>query len=40
MTIMEKTKHFTNPLNWITEDDSTIIDNFEDKFTLLENPIL
>jgi AraC-like DNA-binding protein len=35
---MEKSRHFTNPLNWVTEDDSTIIDNFEDKFTLLENP--
>ena len=35
---MENSKHFTNPLNWITEDDSTIIDYFEDKFTLLENP--
>jgi AraC-like DNA-binding protein len=35
---MEKSRHFTNPLNWVTEDDSTIIDNFEDKFILLENP--
>ena len=35
---MEKSRHFTNPLNWVTEDDSTIIDYFEDKFTLIENP--
>ena len=35
---MEKTRHFTNPLNWIKEDNRTIIDYFEDKFTLLENP--
>jgi AraC family transcriptional activator of pobA len=35
---MEKSRHFSNPLNWVTEDDSTIVDNFEDKFTLLENP--
>lgn len=35
---MENSRHFTNPLNWVTEDDSTLIDNFEDKFTLIENP--
>ena len=35
---MEKSRPLTNSLNWFTEDDSTIIDNFEDKFTLLENP--
>jgi AraC family transcriptional activator of pobA len=35
---MEKSRHFTNPLNWVTEDDSTIIDYFENKITLLENP--
>jgi AraC-like DNA-binding protein len=35
---METSRHFTSPLNWFTKDESTIIDNFEDKFTLLENP--
>ena len=35
---MEISRHFTNSLNWVTEDDSTIIDYFEDKFTLIENP--
>ena len=35
---MEKSRHFINPLNWVAENDSTIIDSFEDKFTLLENP--
>jgi AraC family transcriptional regulator, transcriptional activator of pobA len=38
MNRMEKSGYFTNPINWVTEDDSTIIDNFEDKLTLLENP--
>ena len=35
---MEKSRHSANPLNWLTEDNSTITDNFEDKFTLIENP--
>jgi AraC family transcriptional regulator, transcriptional activator of pobA len=35
---MERLRHFTNLLSWGTEENSTIIDNFEDKFTLLENP--
>jgi AraC-like DNA-binding protein len=35
---METSRHFTTPLNWFTKDENTIIDNFEDKFTLLENP--
>jgi AraC family transcriptional regulator, transcriptional activator of pobA len=35
---MEFSRHFTTPLNWFTEDESTIIDNFEDKLILLENP--
>jgi AraC-like DNA-binding protein len=35
---MGKSRHFTNPLNWDTGDNSTTIDNFENKITLLENP--
>jgi AraC family transcriptional regulator, transcriptional activator of pobA len=35
---MEITRYFTNLLSWVTEDESTIIDNFENKFILLENP--
>ena len=35
---MEESRHFTNPLNWVTGDDSTVIDYFENKITLLENP--
>ena len=35
---METSRHFTSPLNWFTKDESTIIDNFEDKFILLEDP--
>jgi len=35
---MEKSRYFTNPLNWVTEDNGTAIDNFENKITLLENP--
>jgi AraC-like DNA-binding protein len=35
---MGESRHFTNPLNWKTDDDSTEIDNFENKITLLENP--
>jgi AraC-like DNA-binding protein len=31
-------KHFTNPLNWVTGDERTAIDNFENKIILLENP--
>jgi len=35
---MEKLRHFTNPLNWVTGDDSTTLDNFDNKIILLENP--
>ena len=35
---MRKSRHFTNPLNWVTGDDSTTIDNLENKIILLENP--
>jgi AraC-like DNA-binding protein len=35
---MGKSRLFTNPLNWATGDNSTTIDNFENKITLLENP--
>lgn len=35
---MEISGNFTNPLYRISEDDSIIIDYFEDKFTLIENP--
>jgi AraC family transcriptional activator of pobA len=35
---MEKSRHFTNPSNWIFGDESTTIDNYENKITLLENP--
>jgi AraC family transcriptional regulator, transcriptional activator of pobA len=35
---MEILRHFTIPLNWVTGDDSTAIDNFENKIILLENP--
>lgn len=35
---MRKTEQFTNPLNWVTEDDSTKLDNFENNILLLENP--
>jgi AraC family transcriptional regulator, transcriptional activator of pobA len=35
---MGKSRHFTNPLNWNMRDDSTTIDNFENKIILLENP--
>ena len=30
--------HFTNPFNWISGDESTIIDSYENKITHLENP--
>ena len=35
---MGKSRYYTNPLNWDTGDNSTTIDNFENKITLLENP--
>lgn len=35
---METSKHFTNPLNWNNTDNTTNIDNFEDKLILFENP--
>ena len=35
---MEISRHFTNPLNWDNGDNSTIIDNFENKLILFENP--
>lgn len=35
---MEKSKQFTNPLNWDTGDDNTSIDNFKNDIVLLENP--
>jgi AraC-like DNA-binding protein len=34
---VEESRHFTNPLNWVTGNDRTSIDNFENKFILVEN---
>jgi AraC-like DNA-binding protein len=35
---MEDSRYFSDPLNWIREDSSSAINNFENKFILLENP--
>ena len=35
---MEYSRHFTNPLSWVTWDNSTTIDYFENQISLLENP--